>query len=300
MKNHRTILRLATRTQTVLLSGAVFLSLTALAGCGSMRLNSRWLDRPINIDGFADDWEGALFSLDKGTAWVGVMNDSNNVYLCVMTAKAQLQRRLLRAGLVVWFQPEDQDKALLGIHYPVGMLGSGRSPRTAETDPVSSEDHPPDGMTSNDRSPDDRALTQELSVVEVIGPDKQNRRRVPLDSVPGVEVKVSGEKDWFVYELRIPLAPPDRFPLAIDAKPGQMITVHLESEKPTMRMSRGSGSEGGHGGWGGGGFGGGGMGRGGHGGGMGRGGSRGQEGAGQAPEQFDVSTKVKLAAAPPI
>jgi hypothetical protein len=300
MTDHGTIRRFTTRTQTVLLSCTVFLSLTALAGCGSMRLNSRWLDRPINIDGFADDWEGALFSVNKGAAWVGVMNDSNNVYLCVMTAKAQLQRRLLRAGLVVWFQPEDQDKAMLGIHYPVGMLGSDRSPRFAETDPVSPDGRPPDGLISDDRSPDDRALTQELSVVEVIGPDKQSRKRVPLDSIPGVEVKVSGEKAWFVYELRIPLAPPDRFPLAIDAKPGQMITIHLESEKPNMRMARGGGPEGGQGGRSGGGFGGGGMGRGGRGGGMGGPGPGGQGGSRQAPEQFNVSTKVKLAAAPPI
>jgi uncharacterized membrane protein YgcG len=263
---------------------AVLLYLTALAGCGAMRLNSHWLDRPVNIDGFADDWEGLLTPVGKGAAYVGVMNDSNCMYLCVMTAKAQLQRRLVRQGLLVWFQPQDQDKAPLGIRYPVSVLAVGRTPRSGGPDQVSSDGRPPD----------DRAFTQELRVVEIVGPSNQDRRRVSIDSIPGVDVKVSGQRDWFVYELRIPLASPDRFPLAIDAKPGETVTVRLESEKPDMRMMGGGGHEGGHGGFGGGGFPGGGMGRG------GPGAPGGQGGARQTPEQLNVSAKVQLAPAPPV
>jgi hypothetical protein len=245
-----------------------------------MRLNSHWLDRPVNIDGFADDWEGLLTPVGKGAAYVGVMNDSNCMYLCVMTAKAQLQRRLVRQGLLVWFQPQDKDKAPLGIRYPVSVLAAGRTPRSGGPDEVSSDGRPPD----------DRAFTQELSVVEIVGPSNQGRRRVSIDSIPGVDVKVSGQRDWFVYELRIPLASPGQYPLAIDARPGQNVIVRLESEKPNMAMMRDRGDRG-RGDWGGGGRPGGGMGRGGP----------GAHGApGQAPEELNVSAKVQLAPAPPV
>ena len=284
MPIHPRIRDVASHYRSVPLFCAVLLCLTALAGCGAMRLNSHWLDRPVNIDGFADDWEGLLTPIGKGAAYVGVMNDSNYVYLCVMTAKAQLQKRLVRQGLLVWFQPQNQDKAPLGIRYPVSVLAAGRAPLSGA----------PDQVTSDGRPPDDRALTQELSVVEIVGPGNKDRRRVSIDSIPGVDVKVSGQREWFVYELRIPLARPDQYPLAIDAKPGQNVIVRLKSEKPDMSMMRGPGrdrSEGGRGGWGSGGFAGGEMGR--------RGpGEHG--GSGQTPEQLDVSAKVQLAPAPPV
>lgn len=286
MSNHTSTTRFLAHYGTVLLAGTVMMGFLVLAGCGPIRLNSHWLDRPVNIDGFADDWEGLLTPVGNGAAYMGVMNDSNYVYLCVMTAKAQLQRRLVRQGLSVWFQPQDKDKAALGIRYPVSVLEAEGIHRSGG----------PDQVSSDGRSADDRAFTQELSVLEIVGPNNQDRRRVSIDSMPGVDVKVSGEKDWFVYELRIPLAGSDQYPLAIDARPGQNVIVRLELEGPDMKVMSGRGpgrdrGEGGHGDWG----------RGGSpGGGMGRRGPGEHGGAGQAPEQFDVSAKVQLAPAPPV
>jgi hypothetical protein len=249
-----------------------------------MHLNSNWRDRSVTIDGSSDDWEGQLRPVGDGAAYVGIMNDSNFVYVCLMTAKADLQRRLNGMGLLVTFQPEGKDKPPLGIHYPVRPLGPERAPRATQTNEESQQD----------RTPEDRAFVRDLAVAEIVGKNGQDRTRISIDSMPGAEVKISGQKAWFVYELKIPMAAAGRYPVAIDSKAGQNVTIRLQIEKPDlsrMRDREPGGGEPGRGGRSGGGHPGGRMG----------GGGRGERGApGQAQVAFDVSADVHLAPAPPI
>jgi hypothetical protein len=286
MSDYSRIRKLASHHRLVIVSGLVSLILVGLAGCGGMRLNSNWLDRHISIDGSADDWEGLLLPVDDGAAYVGIMNDSDAIYICVMTTRADLQKRLSRLGLFVSFQPEDHGKAPSGICYPVRAIGRDRMPRAIQTNEEATTDRPPG----------DRPFAPEMRVAEITGKSSQERTRISTDSLPGVEVKIGGQEQWFVYELRVPLAVSGRYPFTVDAKAGQRMTVRLQAEKPDMsRMrdhERGSGGPG-SGGWGGGRRSGDGMG-------IGRGERGDRRMSGQTTVEFDVSAKVQLAPAPPI
>ena len=276
--------RLLSRDRVVLLSIFVVFSLACAAGCGAMRLNSNWRDRPVIINGSTDDWEGLLRPVDDGAAYVGIMNDSDFIYICLMTARADLHRRLSGMGLLVSFQPDDDNKPPLSIHYPVRPLPPDGGPRAIQTNEELQQDQPFD----------ERTFSRDLAVAEVAAKNSQDRTRISIDSTPGLHLMISGRKDWFVYELQIPLAAPGQYPIAIDSKAGENVTIRLQAEKPDlsrMRDREPGGGEPGRGGRGGVGHPGGRMG----------GGGRGERGApGQAPVAFDVSADVPLAPGPPI
>ena len=67
----------------IIFLGAV--SAAALA-CGGRvyELAGRVPEREIVIDGKADEWKGGLFILDKEKLLVGLMNDAENLYLCLV------------------------------------------------------------------------------------------------------------------------------------------------------------------------------------------------------------------------
>jgi len=313
----------------------LLLSAAGLAGCGGPKMPSRWLDRPVTIDGEASEWDGALYSLDESRLLVGAFNDGDNLYLCLGTEDRGLERQVLSRGFTLWIDPDGGKKNVFGLHFPLGhrFPGAGRHPgglpggeRPSASGDSSMAPPPPAEANGGDRDqgrPDwsrgasggESALAQvpdSTAPVEILhGNDPA--QRFTVSDLQGMRMKLALHDEALIYELKIPLVHDAAHPFAVGAAPGHTIGLGFETpkmERPAGFEQRpegtgGSGGPGGEGGEGGegGGHGGGGWGRGGGRGGRGGGwggGGRGGEGGGRraAPMptgNLDVWIRLQLA-----
>ncbi len=270
---------------------ALSVVLMAMAGCKTEELASTWSDREVRIDGVNDEWQGATTYIEDKDVSIGLLNDDEFLYVSVSSNNG-LRMQVMRAGLTIWFDPEGGKDKWYGINFPIGAQGGmqamGRRGRGGDRDPQSRR-----------QTVDDDPMTY----MELVGPGEMGRRRIPIERVSGIEVKIGNDFGRFVYELKVPLPRDADHLFGIGTKAGALLGVGLETgDMPGMgRGSRGGGiggrGGGGRGG-GGGGRGGGGGGRGGGGGGRGGGGGgRGGTGGGGpgTAEQLKVWTTVQLA-----
>ena len=248
----------------------------AMAGCKTEELASTWSDREVRIDGVNDEWQGATTYIEDKDVSIGLLNDDEFLYVS-LSSDSGLRMQVMRAGLTVWFDPEGGTDEWYGINFPTGAQGRMQAMRRRRG--------------GGDRDPQSRRPTIDddpMIYIELVGPGELGRRRIPIERVTGIEVKIGNDFGRFVYELKVPLPRDADHLFGIGTKAGALLGVGLETgDMPGMgRGSRGGGlgGPGGGRGGGGGGRGGGGGGRGGIGGG----------GPGTA-ESFKVWTTVQLA-----
>lgn len=99
----------------------VFVLLTFwLSSCANLQFKSGWKDKNIKIDGRSDDWVGSLTYVDKQNISLGVVNDTDYLYICLAAEDQALISRILRQGMILWFNPEGGKNKTFGINYPVG------------------------------------------------------------------------------------------------------------------------------------------------------------------------------------
>lgn len=217
-----------------------------LDGCaGAVQVASRWDDHPIRIDGNSSDWTDSTLFVQKDDFRLGVMNDDQYLYLCLMSNQPNLGRQLMFRGMTIWFDPNGGEKKAFGLRYPLGMGGMGM--------PVRSEGE--EGERSGGRF--DPETSPALSEFEFLGPNENDRQRVSKLEAQGVEVELKSTQDRFVYELKIPLAYSSLHPYALETRPGSAIGIGVESNAPQRSASaerdegyggRGRGAGGGRGG----------------------------------------------------
>lgn len=274
-----------------LMAGFIILLAIVSGGCSSTaELSSSWSNNEIVVDGLASDWGGHFFYLKDSHISLGLRNDQDYLYVCLMWSEGQFRRQMMGLGLTVWLEPEDGKK--WGIHYPVGFLGQGERPSL-------------DREESGGLRDSGQVFQQSLQNLEILGPGKDEHTQFSAVQVPGISVKVGNSQGSVVYELKVPLRESSDHPFAVGTGAGSTVKLALETGKFEGRSRQGGMSEGGRegsgGGRGGGGRGGfGGRGRGGGGaGGSGRGGEGGRGTAsGERPEPLDFSAAVHLASAP--
>lgn len=270
----------------------VTLSLTAAldARARRTRLESHWRDRDVVVDGADGEWAGPLVPFDeKQPITAAAVNDGQFLYVVLTTSEPGMRMRMLRQGLIVWFDPAGGDKKHFGIKYPVGVPyedgpgtgGRGRRRRGAGQ----GQDRPRGGDDPDSGGQRDRL--EPPNRLEVLGASKDDMRSYTADMAPGIAVKAGETEGSFVYELKVPLARTADIPYAIDAKAGATIGIGLEMPKMEMPSREGRG------GFGGGGIGGG---RGGRGGGMGRGSGSGRPGGVARAKPLKAWATLQLAA----
>jgi len=243
------------------------------AGCSSTaELSSSWNANQIVVDGHADDWGGHFFYLKDSHVSLGLRNDQDFLYVCLMSSEGQFRRQIMGLGLTVWLEPEDGKK--WGIHYPIGFMGRGERPSFNREEMGGERDTA-------------QIFGQLLQNLEILGPGKDEHQQFSAIEVPGIGVRVGRSQGSVVYELRVPLRESSDHPYALGAGPESTIKLALETGKFEGRSREGGMGEGGRGG-GRGGFGGRGPGGGGRGGGM---------PGGERPEPLDFSAVVHLSSA---
>ncbi len=240
--------------------GICFLGLIVLffTSCASLELQSFWKDNDISIDGKSDDWMGHLMYVDKQNVSLGIQNDSDYLYACVVAEEQAVISSILRRGMILWFDPEGGKNKFFGIKYPKGREGIQQEDR---------ENMRPG--TKADPQNRRRELLTISNEVEIL-----QERKVPIqrttDNLKGIEVSLNRSTGLIVYEIKVPLRTDNERPFAINAQEGTEISIGIEVPKMTLTMNRPAGGMGGGGvGGRGGGMGGGGMTGGARGGGIG-------------------------------
>lgn len=281
----------------------------AAAGCGPEEAASARLDREIVIDGSSEDFDGAMLHWKDVPVSIGLLNDDEYLYLCLVTDDYALARRAMAAGLTARFAPEGEKDRALEISYPAPRATAGERAR-----PDRSRDERPEQESRERPAGADGALDSlhaaRLEEIEIRGPGEREARRLRVSDLPDLSIRVSGGLDSFIYEVRVPLVKSERHPDAIGVPSGDPFLLTIETrelERPPGggRPGRPGGSDGSEGfpGGGGPGEGGGGWPGGGRGGGGGFGGGSGggPPGGGGGPGSADLSFELRvLLAGPPV
>ncbi|HTY11904.1 MAG TPA: hypothetical protein VMF88_12630 [Bacteroidota bacterium] len=266
------------------LRSVLIASLCCMAGCGMIDLKSHWRNRPIVIDGRNTEWGTSLVLLDDKETSIAILNDSDFIYIGLVSTNRNLRNQVARRGMTVWFDVEGGKDQKFGVHYPMGFEAV-RPESEAGSDAGSQP-----SITQSTMPADD---------LEIEGPGKDDHHPMTFAEAGGIEAKYKIANGVLVYEMKVPLSDRSTSPFTVGAKSGAVIGVGAEtsnaksSPRPTegVAESGGRGGMGGEGGYGGGGYGGGGRGRrGGGGGGGGRRSSSENQG-----EPFSTWAKVQLA-----
>ncbi len=218
-----------------------------LTGCGDQNINSKWRTQNLTIDGNDSDWGNSLIFYDKLNALVGVENDDKFLYLCLVTTDQQLQSKILRMGLTVWFDKTGNNEKKFGIKFPIGFSGMNRQNLTGE------RLNPEQGQRPNPQEINDRILKNQTDM-EFVGANNEEVR-LPIAQLKGVELKLGLKDGRFVYEMRVPLSHTGGYDYAISADTGSVVSVGLETGKMNFDRSKDRGfgrPRGGEGGFGGG------------------------------------------------
>jgi uncharacterized membrane protein YgcG len=259
-------------SKRIILASILFFFAFFLAGCGTFKLESKWLDREITIDGRSDDWLGTMMYMEEKNISIGLFNDENFLYICMIAEDQFVRNQVMRQGVMLWFDPSGGKKEIFGIRFPIGMQ-AGDVPMVRRGD-----EQDPERFRQARR----RSMTE----LEIFVPGKDESIRMPKEDAKGIDIDVKGLSGMLVYELKVPLTHSEEHPYAIGAKAGSLIGVRVETPKMSRQRMSGRGGMGGKGGMGGGK----GGGRGGMGGGMQGGGMR-----PQMPKPLKIKAVVQLA-----
>jgi len=90
----------------------------------------------IIIDGKASEWQDSLFirDIDAGISYA-IVNDSDNLYICMKVPDESIQMKMLREGMDLWIDPNGKKNQVTGIHFPLATTlnppmkqGQGQAP----------------------------------------------------------------------------------------------------------------------------------------------------------------------------
>ena len=100
----------------ILLFLASSLSLVALAK--EKEVKSSWAVTPIKIDGFNNDWAGAVLNTEKKVSTdYGFQNDKENFYVVFIFKDKKYLSSIGATGMTMWFSSEKKKKKNYGIKF---------------------------------------------------------------------------------------------------------------------------------------------------------------------------------------
>lgn len=188
----------------------VILIVTVLSSlnCSSMHeLSSQRSAGKIVIDGSNGEWKNVpAYSGKEAKFMVSVCNDDEYIFVCLTSNDPQTVMQIMRAGLTVWFDKEGSNDKTFGINFPLGMQTG---------DPLPEMDR--------EKMRDSQSLMKmpepSLNEMDILGPEKEDRYRIPVATATDMKVKVVRSPNGFmVYELQVPLKKTPQHQYAIEAQ----------------------------------------------------------------------------------
>lgn len=216
-------------TSVVLLTATII-----FAGCsGAKLLTGDWSSNLITVDGNDTDWKGTSMTEVGRDLRVGVRSDSQFVWIMLTTVKRDLAQQFLRGGFVVWFDPEGKEDKAFGIRFP--SLGDRRS--ASIQDDLERTPGATDRRLPGSDDPARNRARREANAFELLNNGSNQGVRLSLAEARGILLRMSEERDLFVYEMQIPLRTSDAFPFGVNPT-DSLVSVGIETAAATQRQPR--------------------------------------------------------------
>jgi len=187
----------AVKSKVIVLGAFIFVLLGA--HCKKDQLTSAWRDMDIIIEGDSSEWQEHLFYNKDKNISIGLLNDDEAVYLCLVTRDANLKKQVIGGGLILWLDSEGGKHKTFGIKYPIGLIEKGVPPRK---------------LTRGMREADDQFTDEKMSLyfdqtftgLQVLTKRGRESNFYTLNEVKakGLEIKASIKNDVLTYELKVP------------------------------------------------------------------------------------------------
>jgi hypothetical protein len=207
------------KTFRVALLNVFIILMMLLPGCGDVELTSKWRENEILIDGSSAEWGNSLNTFEKEKVAVGLANDSENLYLCVILMDRQTQMQVVRMGLTLWFDSTGADSKIFGVHFPLGIRSMDFSRRPADQS----------GEERNRLSASE--MLRMLHEMEILGADNKVLEKFLNLHSAGLQASINDSTGSLVYELKVPLHGNSDHPYAIGTGPGRTFSIGLETEE---------------------------------------------------------------------
>ncbi len=206
------------RFRSIILSFIVVITIQCVTGCGEEEIKSYWLENDITIDGDQMDWQGKLQYLADEHSALGIANDEQNLYLCLVTNDTLKMFQFFVTGFTVWFEPKNGGEKI-GVQYPL------------KSDDIRKMMQKGDRREGN--IPDSKLGIGEFKKMQnelrIINEDNFPMTAYSLNNEIGIKVDVGYQRGQFVYEMQIPILKPLFSYHNLNLLPGDKITLAFES-----------------------------------------------------------------------
>lgn len=152
----------------------------------------------------------------KATFGYSVLNNSKYVYFLMKVSDKVLQERILKDGMTLWINMNNEGKKELGIHFPLGSLNSG-----SRSIPGIQDD------SKDTKKPGD--LVALANTIELIGFRSEELRKFPSENADTFTGSVNMSSGGILY-YRMKM-PAEKIPLrnSKDRKGAMPFTIGIES-----------------------------------------------------------------------
>jgi len=203
----------------------------AVSGCNDSTVNSHWKTSDIKIDGNKTDWGNTLIYNDKSNFLYGVQNDDKFLYVCFATNDPDLEAKIVRMGLTVWFDRNGNDDQNFGIKYPLSFQDMGSQGMNFRRDDTPENQMRTRGDNNEPIGADrlKQALERKQHDLEIVGKNKDDITKMSMAELKGIELKMEFQDNTLVYEMKIPLKFGTGLTYALNADTSETISIGLET-----------------------------------------------------------------------
>jgi len=197
---------------SLIVSISCFLVLMLLGCSSSMELSSGWTNQELTITGDGSRWKDATTEIAGPDISVGVKNDNNYLYVCLITSNRATQLQMLALGCTAWFDTEGKKNKTFGIQFPVsGLLQGRRFP------------------TRDNAAELQQLITAAQRQLVIRGPGVGEQHRLSVQDARGVKARLGYVDGTLTYELKVPLQKSKEQPYAISVDTAKPFIVGFET-----------------------------------------------------------------------
>ncbi len=192
-------------------------------------IRSAWTDSPVSFEANSDTWRGVMQTPDDPQFGIGVKNNGKYLYLCIISWKREINRRILKYGATTWFTSKSKKGKRFGIRFPLGTQEfSTGSPQTRK------RERDPDAMRA--------MLMESFQELEFLGPDKTDT--IPVKAAVaesfGIVVRAFPSEEKIAYLLQVPLNPDSANRYALNIGKDSVVSVSFETTVPGVTAAASS------------------------------------------------------------
>jgi hypothetical protein len=203
--------------------------LTLSTGCSStIKLTSTAAENRISLTGDPASWSGNLNYLPDEKVAIGVSNNEDYFYLCLITSDMGKVMPMFAKGFIVWLRTESDDASTIGIRYPLHNIADESR---IMLDPGRFREKGGGVLIAQ--------LIKKQDEIRILNKDKFPVRVVPTADSSALMAKLGYSNDQFIYELRVPLKIDEQNKYGINAHPGEKLYITFETERPERENYRG-------------------------------------------------------------